>query len=99
MTRARIQTLKQAGIGARAISQLTGASESTVLRVGAEPPVEDAAAADGEASARMGRPSKVTPFLARIAGWLEEDARVAGVTLIARLREEGYTGGKNAVPY
>jgi transposase len=97
MARARIQTLKQAGIGTRVISQLTGASESTVLRVGAEPRVEDAAAADGAASARMGRPSKVTPFLTRIAGWLEEQPGIAGVTVIARLREDGYTGGKSAV--
>ncbi len=97
MARARIQALREAGIGTRVVSGLTGASESTVRRVAAEPRVEVPATADEAASARMGRPSKIAPFAGEIGGWLKEEPRIAGVTVLARLRELGYTGGKSAL--
>ena len=96
MARARIQTLKDAGVGTGRVSDLTGASERTVRRVAAEPRVGDPVAADEAATARVGRPSKVTPFVGDIRRWLKEEPGVAGVTLLMRVREEGYTGGKSA---
>ena len=97
MARARIQAMKEAGIGTGRVSELTGVSERTVRRVGAEPRVEDPVAADRAASTRVGRPSKVTPFTSEIERWLEAEPRIAGVTVLARLRELGYTGGKSAL--
>lgn len=96
MARARIQTLKDGGMGTGRVSDLTGASERTVRRVAAEARIEDTAAADAAATARMGRPSKMQPFLADVARWLEEEPGVAGVTLLTRIRDRGYTGGKSA---
>lgn len=96
MARARIQTLKDAGVGTGRVTDLTGASERTVRRVAAEPRVEDPVAADAAARARVGRPSKMTPFAGDIERWLDEEPRIAGVTLFMRLREEGYAGGKSA---
>jgi len=96
MARARIQTLKDAGVGTGRVSDLTGASKRTVRRVAAEPRVEDPVAGDTAARARVGRPSKVTPFAGDIRRWLKEEPGIAGVTLLMRAHEEGYTGGKSA---
>jgi len=96
MERARIQTLKEAGVGTGRVSALTGASKRTVRRVAAEPRVGDPGAVDEAGTARVGRPSKVAPFVGDLQRWLKEEPGIAGVTLLMRAREEGYAGGKSA---
>lgn len=96
MARARIQTLKDAGVGTGRVSDLTGASERTVRRVAAEPRVQDPAVVDEAATKRVGRPSKVAPWVEDIQRWLREDPGIAGVTLLMRACEAGYAGGKSA---
>jgi transposase len=96
MARARIQTLKDAGMGTGRVADVTGASERTVRRVAAEPHVTESAAAAATASARTGRPSKMAEHTALLRRWLEDEPDAAGVTLLTRLRGEGYEGGKSA---
>jgi len=78
------------------VAGLTGASERTVRRVAAAARVTDPVAADAAAKAQMGRPSKMAEHTALLRRWLAEEPDAAGVTLLTRLRHEGYAGAKSA---
>lgn len=98
MKRLQIQTLAQSGgLAAKDVADRTEVSESTVRRVMTEAPVEDPRATDEERAGRMGRPSKLEPFRARIEQWLEEIPPASSGVILERLREEGCTAAKSAV--
>ena len=59
-------------MGTGRVSGITGASERTVRRVAAEPGVEDPPTVAAAATARVGRPSKMTPFVDDLRRWLAE---------------------------
>jgi transposase len=97
MKRFEIQVLRAAGTPRGEVTALAGVSEQTVRRVEREEAIEDPARNDATRRARMGRPSKLAPFLDRVREWLEAESTLPSAVLFERLREGGCTAGKSAV--
>ena len=89
--------LRKAGHKQKDVAVITGVAERSIRRIEREAPREDF---DDEAERqrrRIGRPSKVEPFTARIEALLEEDPAMQSLEIFRRLKEDGFTGGKSAV--
>lgn len=97
MKRLKVQTLRGSGMKVDEVAELTGVGARTVQRIATEAPVTDPAAVDEAASKRQGRPSKVSPFTAKIESWLEEDPKLPTNHILERLRGDGYDGSKTAL--
>src|SRR5262249_23264377 len=96
LKRHEIQVLLRAGHSHRDVASRTGTSLDTVARVKRE---DDVVAVDDAAKRRerrIGRPSKATPFAARVAEWLGEDPDLPTQELLRRATEAGYAGHKSA---
>jgi transposase len=97
MKRFQIQQLRQAGVSTTRTAEASGVSPRTVERVSSEDRVEEPGEHDAQASARMGRPSKVARYEGQVKEWLEAEPELASIAILERLRLEGYRGGKSAV--
>ena len=89
--------LRKAGKTQKEIRELTGVAERSIRRIEREAP---AAGFDDRAEARdrkVGRPSKVAPFLRRIEELLEDEPWIQSLEVFRRLKEDGYAGEKSAV--
>jgi transposase len=96
LLRHEIQVLLRAGHSQVDTSKRAGVSLCTVRRVLAESAVTHA---DDEAERRarnVGRPSKASPFVDRVHGWLAEEPDLPTQELLRRATEAGYTGHKSA---
>lgn len=97
MKRLEVQTLRGAGVQVEDVARHAGVSPRTVERVAKEDRITDPVAVDESTSKRMGRPSKVTPYEAKIEAWLAEDPKIPTNHVLERLREDGYDGSKTAI--
>ena len=96
LKRHEIQVLLRAGHSQTDVSTRTGASVDTVRRVKLEAEVTKADDAVERRERRIGRPSKATPFAARVSAWLAEERDLPTQELLRRAMEAGYPGHKTA---
>jgi transposase len=96
LKRHEIQVLLRAGHSQADVATRTGASVDTVRRVRRESEVTKVDDAAERRDRKIGRPSKATPFAARVAEWLAEDPDLPTQELLRRAMEAGYTGHKTA---
>ncbi|MBW2233573.1 MAG: IS21 family transposase [Deltaproteobacteria bacterium] len=97
MKRLEVQTLRGAGVTVEEVATHAAVSPRTVVRVAKEDLIDDPVAVDSDRSKRMGRPSKVAPYLELVEKWLTEDPKIPTNHVLERLRDEGYDGSKSAV--
>jgi transposase len=97
LKRHEIQVLRRAKHTLAEVAKLAGVSQSSVQRVGAEPPVSALDMERARAAARAGRPSKVEGYRALLVRELERQPDVLAVELLRRARLAGYGGGKSAL--
>ena len=97
MKRLQIQHLREAGFPVEETAEACEVSPRTVERVSAEPSIEDPGRHDERAAERMGRPSKVLPYLDQIREWFAAEPRLTGIAIWQRLRDAGCPAGKSAV--
>lgn len=96
LKRHEIQVLLRAGHSQTDVAARTGASVDTVRRVKREAEVTKADDATERRERKIGRPSKATPFAARVSAWLAEDPDLPTQELLRRAIEAGYGGHKTA---
>jgi transposase len=96
LKRHEIQVLLRAGHSQTDVAARTGASVDTVRRVKREAEVTKADDAIERRERKIGRPSKATPFAARVSAWLAEDPDLPTQELLRRATEAGYDGHKTA---
>ena len=97
-----IQKLKAAGQPSATIKEVTGVSERSIRRISKEAPIRDLETATANRKKGSGRPSGVAQYDEQIKGWLAEvrdpaDGPIKSQEILARLRQQGYEGGKTAV--
>ncbi len=91
MKRHQVEVLSRAGFSLRAVARKAGISRNTVKRIlrGAPPPEED--------HRPIGRPPVAASFEGAVRALLAEQWDLPTVKVLRRLREAGYSGGKNPV--
>lgn len=97
-----VQRLRKSGMGQKQVSELTGVSQRSVRRIEQEPPVSSADEESFRKTKRLGRRSTVEEYETVVQQWLSEprsaeDGPMKSTEVLARLRNEGYNGGKSAV--
>lgn len=102
MERYMVQKLKNAQVPVKQIQELTGISERTIGRIAQEPPVTTNDDAGLRQARKVGRRSTVAQYEAQVQQWLAaprapEDGPLQSQEVLARLRAQGYTGGRTAV--
>jgi hypothetical protein len=96
LKRHEIQVLLRAGHTQTDVAARTGASVDTVRRVKLEAEVSKVDDAAERRERKIGRPSKASPFAARVTAWLVEDPDLPTQELLRRAMEAGYSGHKTA---
>src|SRR5690606_38266316 len=96
LKRHEIQVLLRAGHSQADVSARTGVSADTVRRVKREAEVTSADDAAARRERKIGRPSKATPFAAKVSAWLANEPELPTQELLRRATEAGYTGHKTA---
>ncbi len=96
-----VQKFRHQNIPQKQGRELTGVSERSISRIEREPQVNEIDEANFRKSRNMGRPSIVAQYEEQIRQWLEEprnpeDGPPKSQEILARLRQQGYTGGKTA---
>lgn len=96
-----VQQFRKAGLTQAETAAVSGMSERTVRRIEGEDPI-DSPDDNFRKSRRVGRPPITVAIENRVLAWLAEprrpeDGLIKSVEILARLREEGYTGGRSAV--
>ena len=96
-----VQKFRQQNIPQKQVRDLTGVSERSISRIEREPQVNEIDEATFRKSRNLGRPSTVAQYEDQIREWLEEprnpeDGPPKSQEILARLRQQGYTGGKTA---
>jgi transposase len=97
MARHRVQVLRGAGKTLKQIVAETGVSQSSVQRIGLEPPLETVTELVRAGQRGVGRPSVAEPWRERVAAVLAAEPALPTVEILHRLREERYAGGKTAL--
>ena len=97
-----VQQLRQAGVPPAQVEAMTGVSQRSIRRIVKEPAVTTVASSPSTQRKGAGRPSEVSEYADEIAAWLSEerdpgDGPLKSQEVLARLRQQGYTGGKTAV--
>ena len=96
LKRHEIQVLLRAGHSQSDVATRTGASIDTVRRVKREAEVTQVDDVAERKERKIGRPSKASPFVARVKEWLAEDPDLPTQELLRRAMEVGYKGHKTA---
>jgi transposase len=96
LKRHEIQVLLRAGHSQADVSARTGVSSDTVRRVKREAEVTSADDKAARRERRVGRPSKATPFAAKVSAWLSSEPELPTQELLRRAKEAGYAGHKTA---
>jgi transposase len=91
--------LRKVGRTQKEVSEVTGVAERSIRRIEREAPYGEQGFDDvaERKRRRIGRPSKVEPFMVRIEALLEEDPGLQSLEILRRLKEDGYAGGKSAL--
>jgi transposase len=97
MARHRVQVLRAAGKTLKQVVAETGVSQSSVQRIGLEPPLETVADLVQAGRRGVGRPSVAEPWRERVAAVLAAEPALPTVEVLHRLREERYAGGKTVL--
>lgn len=102
MERYMVQKLRNAQVPVKQVQELTGMSERTIGRIAQEPAVTTNDDATLRQDRKVGRRSTVAQYEAQIQQWLAEprapeDGPLQSQEVLARLRAQGYTGGRTAV--
>lgn len=97
-----VQKLRNAQVPVKQIQELTGMSERTIGRIAQEAPVTTNDDAALRQARKVGRRSTVAQYEAQIQQWLAEprapeDGALQSQEVLARLRGQGYRGGRTAV--
>ena len=96
LKRHEIQVLLRAGHSQKDVATRTGASVDTVRRVKLEAAVTKIDDVAERRDRKIGRPSKASPFAARVTAWLTEEPELPTQELLRRATEVGYNGHKTA---
>jgi transposase len=96
LKRHEIQVLLRAGHSQKDVATRTGASLDTVRRVKLEGEVTKVDDVAERRERKIGRPSKASPFAARVTAWLAEEPELPTQELLRRATEAGYVGHKTA---
>jgi len=96
LKRHEVQVLLRAGHSLADVAMRTGASADTIRRVKREAEVTSADDTIARRERKIGRPSKATPYAAKVAGWLAEAPELPTQELLRRAMEAGYSGHKTA---
>jgi len=97
LKRHEVQVLRRAGLTLAEISRLTGASERTIRRIMAEPPVVESDDGACRQARGIGRPSKVEAYRPRVEELLKTEPELRSVEILRRVRLDGYAGEKSAL--
>jgi transposase len=102
MERYMVQKLRKQKVPQKEVRELTGISEKSIQRMEKEPEVTEIDEEGFRKSRNLGRPSMVSQYEEKIWEWLQEprtleDGPLKSQEILARLRKEGYGGGKTAV--
>lgn len=97
-----VQQLNNANVPPEKIHDLTGVSERSIRRIVQEPEVTRVEEPPSDHRKGAGRPSEVAQYAEIIREWLSEardpaDGPMKSREVLARLRQQGYKGGKTAV--
>lgn len=97
-----VQKLRDQNMPQSEVRELTGISERSISRIEKEEQITEIDEERFRNSHNMGRPSRVTEYETHIRQWLEEprhaeDVPIKSQEILARLRQQGYSGGKTAV--
>jgi transposase len=97
-----VQKLRETGMSAKQVEQVSGVSERSIRRITQEAEVTSADEESFHKSRHLGRPSSVSQYEAEIRQWMTEardpaDGPMKSHEVLARLRRQGYSGGKTAV--
>lgn len=97
-----VQKLRDQNMPQSEVRDLTGISERSISRIEKEEQISEINEESFRKSHNMGRPSQVTEYESQIRQWLEaprhiDDGPIKSQEILARLRQQGYTGGKTAV--
>jgi transposase len=96
LKRHEIQVLIRAGHSQKDVAARTGVSLDSVRRVKVEAEVTTVDDGAARRERKIGRPSKATPFAARVAAWLAKEPELPTQELLRRATEVGYGGHKTA---
>jgi transposase len=96
LERHAIQVLLRAGHDPGDVAKHTGASVDTVRRVRKEDQVEHVDDRAEHRARRIGRPSKTTALVDKVAAWLRDEPTLPTQELLRRANEAGYSGKKTA---
>lgn len=102
MERYMVKKLRKQKVSQREVRKLTGISEKSIQRIEKEAEVTEINEGDFRRARNLGRPSIVSQYEEKILEWLQEpraleDGSIKSQEILARLRQEGYGGGKTAV--
>lgn len=102
MERYMVQKLRNAQVPVKQIQELTGMSERTIGRIAQEAAVTTNDDAALRQARKVGRRSTVAQYETQIQQWLAEprapeDGALQSQEVLARLRAQGYRGGRTAV--
>lgn len=89
--------LRKAGRSQKDVGVITGVAERSIRRIEREAPAEGFDDASERKRRKIGRPSKVAPYVARIEELLEDDPSLPSLEIFRRLKEDGFTGEKSAL--
>src|SRR5215813_2282486 len=96
LKRHEIQVLLGAGHSHKDVAERSGVGLATVRRVKREAEVTSADDTAARRKRKIGRPSKATPFAAKVSSWLASEPELPTQELLRRATEAGYTGHKTA---
>ena len=97
-----VQKLRKHGLSQKKISEQTGISQRSISRIEKEKPITELNEEEFKKARKIGRPRATAKYEEKIRQWLEEernpeDGTIKSQEILARLREQGYEGGKTAI--
>jgi transposase len=97
LVRHKIQVLLEAGHSQEEVAKLTGTSVRSVRRVADEAEVSHVDDGAEHKARRIGRPSKVEAFRAKVVEIMTQEPALPSLEVLRRARIAGYQGGKSAL--
>ena len=97
LKRHEVEILLKAGHPKTEVARLSGVSLRSVKRIAEEEPVMHVDDQAERTKRQIGRPSMVATFRKQIVEILHQQADLASLEILRRVREVGYQGGKTAL--
>ena len=95
MKRHDVQLLLRAGHTQEQVHEITGISVRSIRRIQEEDPVADFDDRAARKRSKVGRPSKVEPYISWIVERIAADPELMTLELLRLARQKGYDGGKS----